>query len=286
VIWVSRLRRSDTAGDVKCAPARWLPTPFIGCCLTAHAAGLAMLAAHPALWTYVLGGLSAVHATIAVIVPFPRNRLLGANITQLPPAAAARGEIALTFDDGPDPAVTPEVLDLLDASAARATFFCIAENAAAHPALVAEIQRRGHQIENHSDRHSLGFSLFGYRHMARDVDRAQATLTRLTGRAPRFFRAPAGLRSPFLDPILQRRGLAHIAWSRRGFDTMTGRVDRVLARLTRGLAGGEILLLHDSGSRTTPSGRPVVLEVLPQLLADIRRRGLKSVTLSTAFADV
>ena len=137
-----------------------------------------------------------------------------------PRRRSARREIALTIDDGPDPAVTPAVLDLLDLHGARATFFCIAERARAHPALCREIVRRGHSVQNHSDRHSHAFSLLGPGAIAREIAAAQATLADVTGVVPRFFRAPAGLRNPFLAPVLQRLDLQLVSWTRRGYDTV------------------------------------------------------------------
>jgi len=264
---------------------RWLPTPFIAICLALHVLAFLALAVEIGIWPWVLAGLAGIHALAAAIALFPRNRLLGANITRLPAAAIRRQEIALTFDDGPDPVVTPLVLDLLDAYQARATFFCIAGNARAYPHLVHEIQRRGHQIENHSDRHSLGFAFFGYRRMGRDIDRAQVAIAGMTGRAPRFFRAPAGIRNPWLDPILHVRGLTHVAWTRRGFDTVLKDPARICRRLSDNLASGDLLLLHDGGSADTAAGRPVILEALPKLLSEVQTRGLKPVTLTQAFAD-
>ena len=98
---------------------------------------------------------------------------------------------------------------------------------------------------------------------------AQDTLTRITGRRPLFFRAPAGLRNPFLDPVLTRLGLQLASWSARGFDTRIGDVDRVNYRLLRGLRAGAILLLHDGNAARTHDGIPVILEVLPAV-ADVR----------------
>lgn len=264
---------------------RWQPTSFIRTILALHVLGLVALAFEPGWWAWFLGGFASLQMIIALIVPFPRNAWLGGNITRLPAAATMRNEIALTFDDGPCPDVTPQVLDLLEARGMRATFFCVAKNAEAYPELVREIVRRGHHVENHSHRHSLGFALYGYGRLARDVDAAQATLTDIAKRAPRFFRAPAGIRSPFLDPILQRRGLRHIAWTRRGFDAVERNPSRVLSRLTRNLAGGDVLLLHDGGAAHARDGKPVVLHVLPTLLDEMRQRGLTSVTLSAAFAE-
>jgi hypothetical protein len=99
---------------------------------------------------------------------------------------------------------------------------------------------------------------------------------------PRFFRAPAGLRNPFLDPLLHRRGLRLASWTRRGFDTRQRDSSRVLAALCDDLAAGDILLLHDAHAARTTAGEPVILAVLPALLADIRARGLRPVTLAEA----
>ncbi|HEV7432419.1 MAG TPA: polysaccharide deacetylase family protein [Steroidobacteraceae bacterium] len=214
---------------------------------------------------------------------WPRSSLLGSNWTRLPADAAARGEVALTIDDGPEPEVTPPLLDLLDRRGARATFFCIGEKVAAQPALARDIIRRGHAIENHSQRHLLWFSLFGPRAMAAEIANAQQVIGSVVGIAPRFFRAPAGLRNAFLDPVLTHLGLQLASWTRRGFDTVNSTPSVVLGRLTRGLGAGDILLLHDGHAARSAAGQPVVLDVLPTLLDEIAARGLTPVTLSSAL---
>ena len=241
-------------------------------------AGAAVIAA-PAVWPWALGAVALNHALVTATGLWPRSTWLGANIRRLPEAAAARGEVSLTIDDGPNPEVTPAVLDLLDAAGARATFFCIAEHAQAHPQLCREIMRRGHSVQNHSHRHSHTFSLLGLRGIKRELTRAQDALAQITGQRPRFFRAPAGLRNPFLAPVLHELGLELVSWTRRGFDTVKRDPADVLARLTRGLRAGDILLLHDGHGARTAAGRPVVLEVLPALLQRFQSAGLRAVTL-------
>ncbi len=263
-------------------PTRWPWPPLLRASVALHVVALALLLVWPATWPWLLAALVANHALITFAGLWPRADWLGANLTRLPAAAAARGEIALTIDDGPDPVVTPAVLDLLETAGARATFFCIAERAERHPALLAEIVRRGHGVENHSLRHRHTFSLLGPRGYARELADSQAVLTRLAGQAPRFFRAPAGLRNPFLDPVLHRRGLRLASWTRRGYDTRERDPQRVLARLTRGLAAGDILLLHDGHAARGADGVPIVLAVLPALLERLRGQGLKAVTLREA----
>lgn len=249
-----------------------------------HVGAGALAFAQPALWPWALGAVALDHALIVGTGLWPRSNWLGANILRLPPAAAARREIALTIDDGPDPSITPAVLDLLDAHRARATFFCIARHAAAHATLCREIVRRGHSVQNHSFDHAHTFSLLGPRAIRRELVRAQDTLAQVTGQRPRFFRAPAGLRNLFLAPVLHELDLQLVAWTRRGFDTARRNPADVLARLTRQLAAGDILLLHDHHAAIAANGRPVTLEVLPTLLQRFEQAGLRAVTLPEALA--
>lgn len=261
----------------------WRPPLLVKASIACHLCAAAAVTAAPALWPWALGAVAFDHALITATGLWPRSTWLGANVRRLPEASAARGEIALTIDDGPDPAVTPAVLDLLDAHQARATFFCIAERAAAHPALCREIVRRGHSVQNHSQHHRHSFSLMGMGRFRQEIGTAQDTLTSITGEAPRFFRAPAGLRNPFLAPVLEQLGLQLVSWTRRGFDTQRGDAAGVLARLTRGLAAGDIVLLHDGNAARATSSQPVVLEVLPALLERFRADGLATVTLTDAM---
>jgi peptidoglycan/xylan/chitin deacetylase (PgdA/CDA1 family) len=249
-----------------------------------HVLAAAAAIARPSLWPWALGAVVLDHALITASGLWPRSRLLGPNVTRLPAEAIVRHEVALTIDDGPDPDVTPQVLDLLDAHGVRATFFCIARRAEAQPALTREIVARGHSVQNHTDAHSHDFSFSGPRAFTVEIERAQATLAALTGQRPTCFRAPAGLRNPFLDPVLHRLGLQLVSWTRRGFDTRESDASRVLARLQRGLAAGDILLLHDGHAARGADGRPVILDVLPPLLDAIQRAGLRAVTLPQALA--
>lgn len=271
--------------------APWRPSTLIRLSFWLHglalAAAAALLIARPSGWLAGLGLIVAVlianHLALTATGLWPRSRWLGPNRVDFHGDAAAAGKIVLTIDDGPDPTVTPAVLDLLARHEARASFFLIGSRAAAHPELVRRIAAEGHGIENHSFSHDHGFSLRGPGWLARDIDRAQRTLRDLTGRTPRFFRAPAGLRSPLLEPVLARQRLRLAAWTRRGFDTRTPDPTRVLERLAgrdgERLAAGDILLLHDGHAARTDDGRPVILAVLEGLLPLCRRHALNVVSL-------
>jgi len=248
-----------------------------------HLAAGAMLIARPTTWPLALGATAANHAVLAGAGLWPRSRLLGPNWTRLPAAAAALGQVAVTIDDGPDPEATPAMLDALARCGVTATFFCIGERVERHPQLVRRIVDAGHAVENHSDTHRHAFSLLGPAALGREVARAQARIAAISGVVPAFFRAPAGLRNPLLEPVLVRQGLRLASWSRRGFDTVHRDPDRVLARLTRGLRGGEILLLHDGHCARMANGAPVGPVVLPRLLDVLRRRALVPITLRAAL---
>ena len=244
-----------------------------------HIAGALACVVSPRSWPWVVGGLAADHALLVAGSLWPRSTLVGPNLRRLPTEAAFDGKVALTFDDGPDPVVTPRVLERLEERGVRATFFCVGRRAEEHPGLVAEIARRGHRVENHSYLHSAAFCFLGPRAIGRELDRAQASLTRHAGSAPRWFRAPAGLRNPWLDAALLPRGLELVSWTQRAFDTVSSEPGAVVRRLTRGLAARDVLVLHDCGSALTARGAPVVLEALPRLLDALDAAGLGAIPL-------
>jgi peptidoglycan-N-acetylglucosamine deacetylase len=266
------------------AATPWPMPPALKASLGVHVAAAGLALALPGAAPWAFGGVVLNHAVLTAAGLWPRSSLLGPNVTRLPDDAVARGEVAVTIDDGPDPDITPRVLDVLDACRARATFFCIAERARAQPALTREIVARGHSVQNHSNVHRHNFSLLGPRAMTAEIARAQDTLADLTGVRPTCFRAPAGLRNPFLDPVLHRLGLQLVSWTRRGFDTRERDPQRVLLRLCAGLARGDILLLHDGHGAVGANHRPVVLDALPLLLDRLRGDGLRAVTLPAALA--
>ena len=261
----------------------WRPTPLItgSFFFTLAAAMVAVIEPEISLWAATAVAIDIVILTFSGL--WPRCKLLGPNWTFLPQASITRGEIAITIDDGPNPEITPAVLDLLDRYGAKVTFFCIGEKARRYPDLCREIAARGHAVENHSMRHRHYFALLMTGGDFSELKAAQEILTSITGIRPTFFRAPAGLRNPLLDPVLSRLGLQLVSWTRRGFDTVERNPNVVLAKLLDGLKAGDILLLHDDNAARTTSGVPVILEVLPPLLDTIAAVKLCPVTLREAL---
>lgn len=257
----------------------WWPSFFVLASGALHAAIALALLLMPAWWPAWLAALALNHVAIAAAGLWPRSTWLGPNLLRLPQPLVARHAVCLTIDDGPDPAITPQVLTLLAEHKVRATFFCIGERMLAQPELTRAIAAAGHSLGNHSQHHRHHFSVMGPLAIRRQVAGVQEAALSLGLPAPRFFRAPAGLRNIFLEPVLCALGLHLASWTRRAFDTRCGDADVVYQRLIHNLAAGDILLLHDSHCALTAEGQPVILGVLPRLLATLKARDFHCVTL-------
>jgi peptidoglycan/xylan/chitin deacetylase (PgdA/CDA1 family) len=232
--------------------------------LAMHALGIGLIVGgHVALG---IGAIVLDHAKYFWGSLWPHSRVLGPLLQRLQTQDKV---VWLTIDDGPS-ADTRAILDLLDAHAARATFFLVGERAEAMPGSVREILARGHAIGNHTQQHVSGrFWALGPKRMGEEIGRAQATLTRLAGAPPCWFRAVAGMANPFVAPALAAHGLRRVSWSARGFDAVDANTDRVFARLARGIAPGAILLLHEAG--------PDSVVLMQRVLDALDARGYRTV---------
>jgi peptidoglycan/xylan/chitin deacetylase (PgdA/CDA1 family) len=187
--------------------------------------------------------------------------------------ATTKREVWLTIDDGPDPDDTPRLLELLAAHGARATFFVIGENAAAHPQLVKAIADAGHELAHHTHTHPLATfwcALPG--RVARELDDGLAAL-RAVGVTPTRFRPPVGIKNPWLAPALRARGLTAIGWSARGLEHWLGDADAVATRALCKVTPGAILLLHE-GPRMPPAIR---VHAIRRVLERLREAGYQCV---------
>lgn len=267
------------AGPPAGPPAARRP-PLIRATYAIHLGTTALALLRPELAPWLGAVLLGNHLVLLNASLWPRGQLLGPNLVRLPAAGdSAPRTVALTFDDGPDPEVTPRVLDLLAAADARATFFLIGERARRHPELVRRIADEGHGIGNHTESHLSWFCTLPSPWMRREIERAQEAIAAVTGEVPTLFRPPAGHRSPWLHSLLRRRRLALVSWTHRAFDTREREPDAIHARLCRFLQPRDILLLHDGNCARDSQGRPVVLSVLPRLLQTLRDRKLEPISL-------
>ena len=189
------------------------------------------------------------------------------------------GHVALTFDDGPDPAGTPAVLDVLAEWNVQATFFMLGSMAAAAPGLAREVTAAGHQIAVHGWIHRVMAAdrppvVYG------DLARARDVLAGITGQVPSWFRPPYGLLTSSALSAARRLGLRPVLWTSSGREWQRGATPAsVFARLLGTLDGGGTVLLHDSSQQAWPGSSPAACAALPALLAECSRRELTVGTL-------
>ncbi len=196
----------------------------------------------------------------------PNVQWLGPVVTRF---ATTRKELWLTIDDGPTDDTT-ELLDLFDAHSVKATFFIKGTLAEQHPERVREMLERGHSVANHTQTHPSGsFWCLLPGRIASEIDDCNRVLERITGHAPRWFRAPVGMKNPFVHPALARRHLRLIGWSARGFDGVVGDPEQIVARIVPKLTPGAIIVLHQGRERSR-----VVLE---RTIAAAKERGYEFV---------
>jgi peptidoglycan-N-acetylglucosamine deacetylase len=185
--------------------------------------------------------------------------------------------IALTFDDGPDPRSTPQVLDRLDQLSLTATFFCLGEQVVAHPELVREIRQRGHQVETHGFRHD--------HHFVRTPQWVRADLRSAidamenVGISPRWFRPPFGQTSGATMVEARRHGLRLVLWSAWGREWDEPDSTRVARRVQGGIDPGGIVLLHDADGQSPPGSSRRATEALGPLADYLYGQGLTALSL-------
>lgn len=193
--------------------------------------------------------------------------------------------VALSFDDGPDAAVTPQVLDLLAQQGARASFFVIGQHVEAQPDLARRIVDEGHELGNHSHAHSRWLNFRGVTAMHAEIEKAMAVLRDLQPRPwPPLYRPPVGLKNPPLARVVEALNLKVIAWSLHSRDTRMKNPQAIAERVLKKIKAGDIILMHD-GHDLPGGSRPATVEALRLILAGLKERGLVPVTVSELIAN-
>ena len=175
-------------------------------------------------------------------VAVPQLKFFGPFICR---GSAQRKQVALTFDDGPDPRSTPRLLEILRGAGIRAAFFCIGKNVTAHPELAARIVREGHLLENHTYNHSNFTNFFTQSQLQREMAETQEAIKKSAGAVPVYFRPPMGLSNPRVFRAARNLGMQVVGWSIRSVDTITRDPKRIVARIQSRLHNGAVILLHD-----------------------------------------
>lgn len=182
-------------------------------------------------------------------------------------------QVAITFDDGPNPEFTPQVLALLKSFHAKATFFCIGKNIDQHPDLFKTIIEDGHTVGNHTYSHSNTFGFFGFTKVLTELQETNQSIKKHGGLHCKLYRPAFGVTNPNIKKAVKALGLTSIGWNQRSFDTTNLSDVTILKRITKDLKKGDIILLHDSSAKT--------LRVLEQLLLFLQQQNLESVTIDS-----
>jgi peptidoglycan-N-acetylglucosamine deacetylase len=206
----------------------------------------------------------------------PRSRLFGAPAE----ARAEPGAFALTFDDGPDPRHTGAIAELLAERGHRATFFVLGRAVRAHPDVAAATAAAGHELASHGDDHSL-LALTPPWGVRAQLRAAEAAVRDATGSPPApLFRAPHGIRSPWLGAVARSAGYRVCAWDGSVFDTALPGAGVIVERVRPLLGPGRVILLHDGDGSGGGASRAQTVDALPGILDAAEAQGLRSVPLS------
>ncbi|MEQ1875942.1 MAG: polysaccharide deacetylase family protein [Bdellovibrionia bacterium] len=193
---------------------------------------------------------------------------------------ASAKTLHLTFDDGPDEAATPQILDVLAEHSTKATFFVVAERAKSKREIIAKVLSEGHAIGNHSLDHSYGAFFKGLPAMKNWIQQAESDSTALTGRETVGFRPPAGVRTPELAKALRDLGLPMVLWEHRFFDTVFHWTEERALKSLSEACPGSIVLLHD---RKSPRKLPLFLRTLRAYINSAREAGFEFAPLTRAM---
>ena len=245
--------------------------------------------------SYLIGAPAAVGAAAGLLAyagRYPDSKIFGPAITH----TNSPRKIAVTFDDGPNPAMTPKLLDLLDRHRVRATFFVVGKYVREQPELLRETVARGHVIGNHTDSHPNLF--WSSASQTRDeLRRCHDAITSALNAPPRFFRPPFGWRNPWLASAASELHLQVVTWTLLPGDWRAPSGDWLVDRMRSisahaqsaaasrdGATGGDILCLHDGGHRAQNADRTRTLAALDQCLPRWRDLGLDFVTMNEAVS--
>lgn len=186
-------------------------------------------------------------------------------------AKTEKKQIAISFDDGPVNEFTPQILKLLSEFNIHAAFFCIGHRIGENEGLFKQIHEAGHIIGNHSYSHDKWFDLFSADKMYGDLQKMDEAMEKAIGVKPKLFRPPYGVTNPNLKKAVHRGNYISVGWSIRSFDTIISDEHKLLAKVTKALKPGAVVLFHDTGK--------AIPAILPAFIQQARDKGYEIVRL-------
>lgn len=208
----------------------------------------------------------------------PGNNLFGQTVWSL---STKEKVIALTFDDGPNPIYTKQILDILRNHDVKATFFLLGENAERYPDIAKSVVQAGHVIGNHTFGHAtLGLRLPS--EIETEIKQAEEIILNVTGVKPVFFRPPRGHRNPFLFQVTKKMGYVVVGWSVDPKDWSRPTAEKITKRILTKIKPGAIILFHDGSEKPEDKGfddRSQTVATLPIILEELKSQGYRLVTI-------
>lgn len=199
---------------------------------------------------YFFIGLISIWLMYIVVGAFRmRAEIFMTSVCSLPQLSATN--LLVTFDDGPHPTCTPQILDILKQFQAKAIFFCIGKNIAAYPELVKQIVAEGHIVANHSYNHSNMIGMYSTSKVSAEIEQTEQAIIACVGSSLKLYRPPFGVTNPNIAKAVKALHMQAIGWNVRSFDTVSTNKMEVLNRITPNLKNGDIILFHDTNSATT-----------------------------------
>jgi len=182
--------------------------------------------------------------------------------------------VALTFDDGPHPEYTEQILNLMDQYGAKGTFFLVGEQAEKNPQIVLRMYEDGHEIANHTYTHPFTKSV---PNILKEMDQTNEILYSITGYSPKLFRPVEGHYTDELINEVVKKGYKMVMWSWHQ-DTEDWRdpgVNHIVRKVLNGIGGGNIVLFHDGGSDRTQTVKAIEI-----ILSELQKQGYRFITVS------
>jgi peptidoglycan/xylan/chitin deacetylase (PgdA/CDA1 family) len=226
----------------------------------------------------ILGITAGLFLTLSAVLP--ENDVFGRVFYSM---QTTQKVVALTFDDGPNPPYTEQLLDVLKENHISATFFLIGQNVEKHPELVKRIAAEGHQLGNHTYHH-IDLLKADRKVIADEVDRTNQAIFAASGIMPHLVRPPHGFRDPVVMEMMADRGLKVVEWSVMSRDWLNPGVDTIVERTVSKVKNGSIILLHDGDGIESQKPRAQTIEATRRIIQILSAQGYKFVTVDQILA--
>lgn len=227
----------------------------------------------------MLGIIAGIGLTVVAVLP--DNHVYGTVFSEV---QTPNKVVALTFDDGPYPPYTDQVLDVLKEYHVPATFFVVGKNADNHPELIRRIHMEGHQLGNHTYNH-VDLLKADRNTVVSEVDRTNKIIAEITGQTPHVVRPPHGFRDPVVMEVMAERGMKVVEWSIMSRDWTNPGVDAIVSRTLSKVQNGSVILLHDGDGVASKASRAQTVEALRHIIRELQAQGYRFVTVDEILAN-